>query len=383
MNYSDENIGKAFKEAFEGFEIKPSDSVWESVNNTNLKAGVTKPLAQFSRYIYGVVATAILVSSVYLLYSYNTKSTNAVNTVENNVVDVIEHNNQNDNVFADTIVDQKVDNQENVEDKSRQELTAQKESDSKKERSSQKAKKVLVSNCGNQPIVSEEEAFASVDSMENKTILEDDGDNIVYNEEYNSENNIIKEQEVSNINTGDVSGLNGSNEIIKGAKVDTFNVKYSENPIICFGEDAVLWAEEGYHYLWNTGERGNSISVSPIANSYYELTVTNSNGQKNIHTFSVSVDKECSALILPSAFTPNGDGKNDVFKAEGIGITKLLLTVYSSLGQMMFETRSIDQAWDGRYKGEIMPANIYFYQASYMDAKGKDHIKRGQITLIR
>lgn len=380
MSFTEENMGQAFKEALDGLEIKPSESVWDSVNKANLKSGVTKPLAQFSNLIYGIVAAVILVSSIYVIYSFNNKSKD-VNKVSNKIDNVVTSNIQNDITVAEPIVTKEIVVQENIESENKQEST-----DNKKENSSAFNKKIIIASCGDKPAINEKEAFASVDSMENNIALEEDtieGDTIAYKEEDYSEHKISKEQGGSNIYNEVNSKVNESKEIIIDANADTFNVKYSEDPIICFGEDAILRAEEGYTYQWNTGSRDDKISVSPVEKSYYKVTVTNKLGQTNIHKFTVTIDKECSALLLPSAFTPNGDGKNDVFKAEGIGITKLLLTVYSSIGQMVFETRNVDQAWDGRYKGELMPAATYFYQVSYTDAKGENHIKRGQIILIR
>lgn len=165
--------------------------------------------------------------------------------------------------------------------------------------------------------------------------------------------------------------------------LDTFKVKYGRNPIICFGEDAILVIEKGLRYDWNTGDINNKIIVTPLESSSYFVTVTNENGQTNVHEFKVEVDNSCSALFIPSAFTPNADGQNDAFKAEGRGIESMQMVVLNKMGQVLFEASHISQSWDGKYNGDLLPPDTYFYQVNYIDAKGNSHIKRGQITLIR
>jgi gliding motility-associated-like protein len=110
--------------------------------------------------------------------------------------------------------------------------------------------------------------------------------------------------------------------------------------------------------------------------------VTNSKDQKSIHEFTVDVDNSCSALFIPSAFTPNFDGQNDVFKAEGRGITQMHMIVYNKLGQIVFESTNLDIGWDGTFKGELS-SETYVYHVDYTDAKGIGHVKRGQVTLIK
>ena len=68
---------------------------------------------------------------------------------------------------------------------------------------------------------------------------------------------------------------------------------------------------------------------------------------------------------VPTAFTPNGDGNNDIMYARGFGIKKLLhFKIYNRWGQLLFYTQDEKIGWDGYYKGELQPVDTYFYNVS-------------------
>lgn len=68
---------------------------------------------------------------------------------------------------------------------------------------------------------------------------------------------------------------------------------------------------------------------------------------------------------VPTAFTPNGDGNNDLVYARGFGIKKLLhFRIFNRWGQLLFYTQDENVGWDGYYKGEIQPVETYFYNVS-------------------
>jgi len=377
VNITDDNIGQAFKQAFDGFEIKPSESVWDSINKANVNSGVSKPFAQYRNAFYGVVTAIIVIAAVFSFYKYE-----ALKRSSNNDI-IIENIKTKKPIIKGAFpADNKGDNIDISQSTSQKRVIETKKKNNKVNIATPSIKKATLIKlkpgiCNDGPLISDDEAYASVDSMLSNVDISDEETTEV--EKTGLADSLNNSPAIDN----DSQNGFGYESLIANNDVDSFKVKYSDNPVICFGEDAILEVEEGYRYLWNTGEVTNKIVVSPIENSRYYVTVTNNKGQEDIHIYNVNVDKQCSALMLPSAFTPNGDGKNDVFNAEGIGISNLLLTVYSSLGQKIFETKSLDQSWDGRYRGELLPAATFFYIAKYTDAKGENHIKRGQVTLIR
>jgi gliding motility-associated-like protein len=90
-------------------------------------------------------------------------------------------------------------------------------------------------------------------------------------------------------------------------------------------------------------------------------------------------------VFVPSAFTPNGDGTNDVFKVLGTGlITSLQLKIFNRYGQVVFETTEKNRGWDGKLKGTPSPGGGFVYLLTYKDINSTDvKVMRGSFILIR
>lgn len=94
-------------------------------------------------------------------------------------------------------------------------------------------------------------------------------------------------------------------------------------------------------------------------------------------------------LSVPNAFTPNGDGKNDVFKplTPVIIPERYNMLIYNKWGQKIFETNRISSGWDGTFKGTLMPAGVYTYVINYEfaipDSENKAKVVRGCVLLMR
>ncbi len=89
-------------------------------------------------------------------------------------------------------------------------------------------------------------------------------------------------------------------------------------------------------------------------------------------------------VFVPSAFTPNSDGKNDLFRviaADNYKQFKLL--VYNRWGQAIFETTDINKGWDGKFKDVQLASDVYVYYLELVSASNKKITKRGTVTLIR
>jgi gliding motility-associated-like protein len=150
--------------------------------------------------------------------------------------------------------------------------------------------------------------------------------------------------------------------------------------------DVVQWLWSPKDYLSCT------VCPSPITSPRtpvdYVVTVKNQYGCNA--SDSVSVKLECSEdfVFIPNSFTPNNDGKNDVFyiKGKGIGIIKSLV-IYNRWGETVFEKKnfSIDDrstGWDGRLKGTLVPAGSYVYFTEMQCDSGQPILKKGTVTVV-
>jgi gliding motility-associated-like protein len=88
-------------------------------------------------------------------------------------------------------------------------------------------------------------------------------------------------------------------------------------------------------------------------------------------------------FYIPNAFTPNGDGQNDIFKAYGVSIRSIDLKVFNQWGQLLYETLDPAQGWDGTFNGKNQPTTVYIYVVRAVLYGGKVIQKRGTVDLIR
>jgi gliding motility-associated-like protein len=93
---------------------------------------------------------------------------------------------------------------------------------------------------------------------------------------------------------------------------------------------------------------------------------------------------ECGDILLPSAFTPNGDGLNDGFGISNIFATGDLLSleVFDRWGNIVFRTNDVRGKWDGFYKGQAVNPGVFLYKVQYK-CEGKENVKSGSVTVIR
>ncbi|GAA0525306.1 Ig-like domain-containing protein [Chitinophaga japonensis] len=87
-------------------------------------------------------------------------------------------------------------------------------------------------------------------------------------------------------------------------------------------------------------------------------------------------------LFIPNAFTPNGDGLNDLFKVEGY-VRSVQLQVFNQWGEKVFESADQARGWDDSYKGTLQPSGVYIYVCSIILDDGSKVLKKGAIHLIR
>ena len=125
----------------------------------------------------------------------------------------------------------------------------------------------------------------------------------------------------------------------------------------------VIWTPS----TWLTCDSCNNTIAQPEENMVYAVYIRDSLG-----CFEYLFDYEIEVLPLfsvdaPTAFTPNGDGTNDVFMVNGWGIRSLnYLRIYNRFGEMIFESTDLSNGWNGYYKGQLQNMETYTFQASVL-----------------
>lgn len=158
--------------------------------------------------------------------------------------------------------------------------------------------------------------------------------------------------------------------------------------IALWGEAHQLFGSGGVQYTWAPATvLNNAAAQNPVALLYndtrFTLKVMNLAGCTAYDTVLIKVLKG-PAYYLPSAFSPNGDGRNDIFRPlpAGISVTKNF-SIYNRYGHLVFETNQWLKGWDGRYKGQMQPAGAYIWFLNGLDKNGKIIQKKGTVILVK
>lgn len=142
-------------------------------------------------------------------------------------------------------------------------------------------------------------------------------------------------------------------------------------------------------FTWSPSTGLNNPGIAnPVAllseSQQYVLKVQSAAGCTGTDTINVTVYKVDPGLYVPNAFTPNGDGVNDVFRPIPIGMKSLkYFKVYNRGGQLIFSTSIQNKGWDGSFKGKPQDTDVFVWIVEGLDYQGKIIFQKGSVTLIR
>jgi gliding motility-associated-like protein len=122
--------------------------------------------------------------------------------------------------------------------------------------------------------------------------------------------------------------------------------------------------------------------ATPAVTTTYTATNYLDNGCQVSDQFTVVVLND-AIVMMPNAFTPNGDGLNDYYGPIGKVPEGYRLQLFNRNGEIVFKSSSIDQRWNGTYKGQLQPTSVFIYMIDYKDLQNKPHQQKGTFTLIR
>jgi gliding motility-associated-like protein len=148
---------------------------------------------------------------------------------------------------------------------------------------------------------------------------------------------------------------------------------------------------EATHYKWDFGDGDTAVknTMDTVMHLYksagtFQACLIAFNEFGCTDTACHPVETLVNPLLdVPNAFTPGRFGQNSIFKVQGFGIVSMTFKIFNRWGQLVFESNNPDIGWDGAFKGNPQPMDVYAYtlEATFFD--GTKTTRRGDITLIR
>lgn len=134
-------------------------------------------------------------------------------------------------------------------------------------------------------------------------------------------------------------------------------------------------------YLWNTG--ATTCCITPDVSGIYNVAIDNGCTILNDDIYIDAVTCE-DCIYMPTAFTPNGDGKNDQLGViSKCPLNSFNLKVFNRFGELVYDSKDVTGKWNGLYKGRRSDLGVYFYYIQYISAADmKEHFMKGDITLL-
>ncbi len=181
---------------------------------------------------------------------------------------------------------------------------------------------------------------------------------------------------ISDISQQDFSSVNFIDTIFAGE-----STTYEITP--CYNYDYLISPEN--YYVSNSE---CNYTFAPPQTTIYSVTVSDSLGCSRILEGVIKIkvnNADCKEpyLFVPTGFTPNGDGENDILFIRGAAITELYFAVYNRWGEVVFETTDKNKGWDGTYKGKLLDPAVYAYYVKAKCINNQEFFKKGNVTLIR
>jgi gliding motility-associated-like protein len=169
---------------------------------------------------------------------------------------------------------------------------------------------------------------------------------------------------------------------------DTIQISYRKLPTLSLGQDTVLCHGQsitleptvnGVAFLWQDGSTAARYTITKPGT--YHLAVSNDCG---IASDEIVITEGLCTIAMPNAFTPNRDGKNDLFRVKHPSFIKeFRMQVYNRWGQVVFHTTDPYKGWDGTANGSPAPEGNYVWTIKLTDKSSVKQFFRGNVMLIR
>ncbi len=144
----------------------------------------------------------------------------------------------------------------------------------------------------------------------------------------------------------------------------------------------------GLSYLWITGETVATITKSPVVTTTYSVTITDANGCTSTASITINVNPATcdeDGIFVPKAFSPNGDGANDVLYVRTNAATRMEFFVVDRWGKELFRSTDVNFGWNGKHQttGKDVSPDVFAYALKVFCIDGQEFTKRGNVMLTR
>ncbi|HEY2649247.1 MAG TPA: gliding motility-associated C-terminal domain-containing protein, partial [Puia sp.] len=153
--------------------------------------------------------------------------------------------------------------------------------------------------------------------------------------------------------------------------------------VICDGFPTKIQASTSFNsYNWSTGDQNNYIIIKK--GGIYSLTITDQFGCSSTSSVSVQTKQCLTGIFFPSAFSPNSDGNNDIFRPNVLGnLRTYQLQIFNRWGQKVFESTDFTAGWEGKSNGMMQISGVYVWLCHYQLDGETEKSNSGTVFLLR
>jgi gliding motility-associated-like protein len=363
------DIEKLFQEAFEGFQPEVDPALWngieQSIGNTatGTTAGATAAASGIMKVV-GIIAAAAIAATVTVVLVVSDAEENEVTEP---IVDV--HGEQENNTEDVVLIEEKTDlNEPEERNPELQEPSTTEITESNKKE--QEKKNDLVMSGADKWLTAPGRTYY-YDPSEHKT----PGEN----------KPVAQEAPLASTTNATVARKDHSDYSVN----HTWDIRSSEQQVVV-NEALVLEiigeAPGVYHWILNEKSlhEGRVLKHSFSASGDYTVQVKRTNGlETGVKEIKISVKGLSAITKVPNVFSPNNDGVNDVFIVEMEAVETFRMEIYTTSGELIFETNDPQAGWDGTSFGNLMPSGTYLYAVSATGVDQVPHVRKGVLTLSR
>lgn len=183
---------------------------------------------------------------------------------------------------------------------------------------------------------------------------------------------------IDSINVIDLPQAKIVGDSLKICEGDTFHLSAA----VFDADNMYRWSPKLY-FAGDHADEGPEVTGNALAPGWIYLHVTNGYNCENKDSIYLGT-QFCCDIFLPNAFSPNGDGLNDVFKIQTEHNQQIIdFAIFNRYGERIFLSHSLDRGWDGTQKGRIVDMGTYYYYVKYICSNGNTYFKKGDVSVVR